>query len=111
MIQVAFGFFRAGIVGEFFPTAAVHGMLAAIGVIIISKQIPVALGVSAKGEPLELLSQIPHFILNANPAIALIGLVSIAVMFLWPLVGRRLTLARLVPAPVIVLLATVPLGL
>jgi MFS superfamily sulfate permease-like transporter len=111
VFQIGFGFFRAGIIGEFFPIAAVHGMLAAIGVIIMSKQIPVALGVSAKGSSLELLRQIPNFILDANPAIALIGASSVAIMFLWPLVGKRFRLAKSIPSPVIVLLVAVPLGL
>jgi MFS superfamily sulfate permease-like transporter len=111
VIQILFGVFRAGILGEFFPISAVHGMLAAIGVIIIAKQVPVALGVEAKGEPLELLRDIPHFVAEANPAIAAIGAVGMLIMFLWPRVGRRFAALKLVPSPMVVLLATVPMGM
>jgi len=110
-LQIIFGIFRAGILGEFFPGPAVHGMLAAIGVIIISKQIPVALGVSASGEPLELIRRIPNFILEANPAIALIGMLSITIMFGWPIFGKRFPITTKIPSPVIVLAVTIPLGI
>jgi MFS superfamily sulfate permease-like transporter len=43
-MQIALGFARAGIVGYFFPNAVIKGMLSAIGLIIILKQIPHALG-------------------------------------------------------------------
>jgi len=111
ILQILFGLFRAGILGEFFPISAVHGMLAAIGIIIIIKQIPVALGVSAKGEPLEMLKEIPHYIAEANPAIAAIGVVSLLIMFLWPIVGSKVSLLKLVPSPMVVLLAAVPMGM
>ncbi len=111
LLQIGFGVLRAGVLGEFFPMAAVHGMLAAIGVIIISKQIPVALGVEAKGEPLELLSHIPHFIAAANPAIACIGATSVLIMFVWPLLARRFQPLKRVPAAIIVLAVTIPLGI
>ncbi|HMO13880.1 MAG TPA: SulP family inorganic anion transporter [Pirellulaceae bacterium] len=111
ILQVLFGIFRAGILGEFFPIAAVHGMLAAIGVIIITKQIPVALGVQAAGEPLEILLGLPELVLKANPAIALIGMVSISIMFAWPWITRLHVFLKQIPSPVIVLLATVPMGL
>ena len=111
VLQILFGLFRAGILGEFFPISAVHGMLAAIGVIIIIKQFPVALGVSASGEPLEMLKEFPNYVLEANPAIAVIGLVSILIMFLWPVAGKRIPALKTIPAPMVVLLAAVPLGM
>lgn len=110
-LQILFGLFRAGILGEFFPTSAVHGMLAAIGVIIIAKQIPVALGVTARGEPLELLRDVPRFIAEANPAIATIGVASLLIMFVWPILKKRAPLLKPVPAQLAVIVAAVPLGI
>lgn len=111
VLQILFGLKKGGILGEFFPLSAVHGMLAAIGVIIIVKQIPVALGTQGKGEPLEMIKEIPHFFHNMNPQIALIGLVGILIMFLWPLVQKRVNAFKAIPAPMIVILATVPMGM
>ncbi len=111
VLQVFFGLFRGGILGEFFPVSAVHGMLAAIGVIIIIKQFPVALGVAAGGEPLEMLKEFPHYVAEANPAIATIGIVSILIMFLWPKVGRYVGFLKTIPSPLVVLLVAVPMGM
>ncbi|WP_315825008.1 SulP family inorganic anion transporter [Paraflavitalea speifideaquila] len=44
IIQVILGYVRAGILGDYIPGAAIKGMLAAIGVILILKQIPHLLG-------------------------------------------------------------------
>jgi MFS superfamily sulfate permease-like transporter len=111
VLQIVFGLLRAGVLGEFFPLSAVHGMLAAIGVIIIAKQIPFALGVTdAKGEPLEMLREIPSFLQHMNPAIAGIGAGSLVIMFLWPLAQQRSPRLKLVPAPLLVLLFAVPVG-
>jgi MFS superfamily sulfate permease-like transporter len=109
--QILFGLLRAGVLGEFFPLSAVHGMLAAIGVIIIAKQFPVMLGVEAKGEPLELLREIPHFIVTMNPAIALLGGLSVAIMFCWPYVKKVNKTLHAIPAPMVVLLFAIPMGI
>ena len=109
IIQIIFGRFRAGILGEFFPSAAVHGLLASIGVIIIAKQFPITMGLGSEGSPLELLAKIPEFIAGMNPIVGLIGIVSLAVMFGHPLV--KIALLKKIPAPMIVLLITVPLGM
>jgi MFS superfamily sulfate permease-like transporter len=47
IIQIILGLVRAGTIGDYFPTSVIKGMLAAIGIILILKQIPHALGYDA----------------------------------------------------------------
>lgn len=49
-IQIVFGLIRAGVIGYYFPSAVIKGMLAAIGIIIVLKQIPHAVGYDADYE-------------------------------------------------------------
>jgi MFS superfamily sulfate permease-like transporter len=113
IVQVIFGLLRTGVVGEFFPTAVVHGMLAAIGVIIILKQFPVMLGEKAATEPFEILRELPETLLGLNPAIALVGITSLAILVAMPLLRNRLPECWLkrVPAQLIVLIVAVPMAL
>lgn len=113
VVQIIFGLVRAGKLGDFFPTSAVHGMLAAIGIIIMLKQIPVAVGQSAKGEPLEILREIPDKIAHANPDIAIIGLVSLTILFGLPILKKLVKnrFFNMIPAQMVVLLVAVPMGM
>ncbi|RLS57869.1 MAG: SulP family inorganic anion transporter [Planctomycetota bacterium] len=109
VIQILFGLLRTGILGEFFPSSAVHGLLAAIGIIIISKQFHVAVGVmDVKGEPLYLLSQIPSSLLRMNPRVALIGGISLAVLFGLPLMKQQWV--RRIPAQMVVIIVAMLMG-
>lgn len=109
VLQIFLGVFRAGILGEFFPTTAIHGLLAAIGVIIIAKQFPIMMGLSPEGTPLELLANIPTFVMEMNPKIGFIGIVSILILLGYALINNPKL--KIVPAPMIVLFVAVPLGL
>lgn len=102
------GILKAGKLGDFFPSAAVHGMLAAIGIIIIAKQAHTALGVApASKGAIGALLEIPQSIMKANPDIALIGMVSLAILFLWPKLKGVPVLGK-VPGAMVVLLLVVP---
>ena len=118
VLQIAFGAVKGGVLGDFFPSSAVHGLLASIGVIIMAKQLPVAFGVpkeqlfDAHGhsfEPLDLILHLPTALTHFNPLIAVIGIAGLAIMFGMPAFFPKL--AKKVPAQLIVLLATIPLAL
>lgn len=113
IIQILFGVFKIGSLSEFFPTAVIHGMLAAIGLIIFSKQIHTLLGIDPKTlagmGPLALYAQVPHSIMNANPQIALIGILSLVIVFGLPQINNRFV--KRIPSPVIVLFVAIPLAL
>ena len=113
VLQLGFGLLRAGAIGEFFPTTVVHGMLAAIGLTIGLKQLPVVFGEKAGGEPLGVLRELPRILREVNPEIAVIGLTSLAILFAFPWIKGRLRpeWMRKVPAQIVVLLVAVPLGL
>ncbi len=98
-LQILLGFLKMGRLSSFFPSSVVHGMLAAIGIIIIATQSHVILGVTPEpGKLLSIIAQIPQSIFSMNAEIALIGFLGLLIMMIWPLVGIR------IPAPVIVVL-------
>lgn len=110
VIQILFGVFKMGKMVDVFPLSAVHGMLAAIGIIIILKQIPILLDVDpalAKGKgPFQLISSIPQFLANWDPKATLIGVVSFLIMMLWQY--NPISFLKKLPAPLIVLLIAIP---
>lgn len=101
IVQIVLGCLKAGKLSAYFPSSVVHGMLAAIGIIIMAKQIHILLGVKpASKEILETIGEIPHSILEMNPEIACIGFLGLGVMIAWALVQHRYL--KMIPAPLIV---------
>lgn len=118
LAQIVFGALKGGVLGDFFPSSAVHGLLASIGVIIMAKQIPVAFGVpkqylmDAHGhsfEPLALILHLPEALIHLNPLVSVIGVVGLMIMFGVPVFVPKL--GKMIPAQLLVLLVTVPLAL
>ncbi len=111
VLQIAFGYLKFGALSDFFPHSVVHGMLAAIGLIIFSKQIHVLLGIdpaTLKGlEPIELFERIPDSLYHEDPRVTLVGLISLVIIFGMPLLKGKYF--SKIPTPLVVLLVTVPM--
>ncbi|MEN9756934.1 MAG: hypothetical protein RL755_1121 [Pseudomonadota bacterium] len=108
-IQILMGVFKAGRLSSFFPAAVVHGMLAAIGIIIMAKQIHVVLGVTPeKGNLFSTIGQIPSSFMNLNPEIAIIGGMGLTILIIWSLLKNKIL--KMIPAPLIVVLMGIGFG-
>jgi len=109
--QILFGLLRAGVLGYFFPFSVIRGMLAGIGIIIILKQIPHALGYDSNPEgDLQFLqpdgettlSALARMLDGIEPNAVLVAGVSLAILILWERVlAHRARIFRLVQGPVV----------
>ena len=112
LIQIVLGLLKVAKLADFFPLSAVHGMLAAIGIIIMSKQLHLAVGIAPaemKGkEPLELLEMVPHSLMHMEYHIAIIGGISLLILFGWPYL--QIKALKKVPPALVVLIVGVLLG-
>lgn len=92
ILQILLGIAKMGNISAFFPSSVIKGLLAAIGIILILKQIPHILGhdVNPMGEKSffqpdnkNTFTELLDSFINIHPGTLLIGLVSIATMVLW----------------------------
>ena len=117
VIQIILGYLKAGVLGDYIPSSVIKGMLAAIGLILILKQITAFCGLRSdfpgdetfeqkdgKNTFSELLFSLQHIL----PVALAIGLFSILLQVLWDKVlVKRIKSLKLVPAPLVVVLAGV----
>ena len=92
IIQLLFGVLKAGIIGYYFPSSVIKGMLTGIGIIIILKQIPHFFGYDAEPEGADsfvettgenTFSAIIHIIDNITLGSMVIGLIGLTILLLW----------------------------
>ena len=116
MLIFLFGVFRFGALSEFFPASALQGMLAAIGIGILSKQIHVMLGITtAAGSPISLLAQVPESVLfiiqNASLEVLVAASMGVGCLLILTLYSRiRNPVFHLVPAPMWVVFLAIGLS-
>lgn len=110
LLQIVFGLSRMGFIGAFFPSSVIKGLLFAIGVILIYKQIPLVfgreadpLGNDAFFQPGEhyTFAEYLETVFKIHPGTALVGLTSIISLLAWDKVSflKR----SQIPAPVVVI--------
>lgn len=115
LAQIVFAALRLGAVADYVPSTVIKGMLAAIGVVIVLKQIPHALGrdLSFEGDMAFLeasgqentLSAIVKAVLSANGAALAIASLSLLVLLGWDkVVVARVKALKLLPAPLLVVI-------
>ncbi len=111
VIQVLFGVLRAGIIGYYFPSSVIKGMLTGIGIIIILKQIPHFFGYDADPEGdfaffqvdgENTFSEILNTLNFISPGPTIIALIGLGILILWNnVLSKRGKFFQLVQGPLV----------
>ncbi|MEM6687961.1 MAG: SulP family inorganic anion transporter [Planctomycetota bacterium] len=110
VIQIGFGIAKAGALSAFFPSSVIKGLLAAIGVILILKQIPHVVGHDSDPEGdmaynqvdgENTFSELVSTLTDIHMGAAVVGIASIIMLVLW---GKSRLSKSIVPAPLVVVI-------
>lgn len=112
IIQILLGVLRAGIIGYYFPSSVIKGMLSGIGIIIILKQIPHAFGYDQDPEGdfsfkqmdgHNTFSELGYMLDHLSTGAIIIAMVSLAILILWeqPFM-KKMTLFKAIQGPLVV---------
>lgn len=118
LFQLLLGLFKLGAIANYFPSSVIKGMLAAIGIILISKQVPLALGYDQPDfwtsgfidifSSTNFLGNISTFAHHITKSSVIVSLASLAAMLLMQkALPKRF---RLIPAPLIAVLVGILLN-
>ena len=117
LLQILLGAARAGVVAYYIPSSVIKGMLAAIGLTLILKQVPHAVGYDADYEGdftfLEssgrtTFSALGDALAHIQPGAVMVALVGLAVLALWP--RTPFARVRVFPAPLAVVVIGVAIN-
>lgn len=120
-IQIVLGLAKAGIIGYYFPSSVIKGMLSGIGIIIILKQIPHAFGYDKDPEGdfkfvqpdgHTTLSELYYMLESISPGALIISVVSLAILILWeqPFV-KKFKITQIIQGPLVAVITGILLNL
>jgi len=120
VIQIIMGLLRLGIIGSYFPSSVIKGMLFGIGLIIILKQIPHAIGYDKDYEGdmdffqedgFTSFSELEHMLNFFSPGCLLISITSFFILLLWENKSfGQFKFTKLIPASLLAVLSGVSLN-
>jgi len=121
IFQIFLGLGKAGIIGYYFPSSVITGMLSGIGIIIFLKQIPHAVGYDRdyegdlaffQSDHYTTFSELPHMLHLIAPGAILIAVVSLAFLILWerPFLKKHRWL-QMCPGPLLAVTAGILINL
>jgi MFS superfamily sulfate permease-like transporter len=121
VFQLILGFMKAGVIGYYFPSSVIKGMLSGIGIIIILKQIPHAFGYDKDPEGdfafnqvdgQNTFSEIFNMLDFISPGALTIAAISLAILILWerPFM-KKMSFTNIIQGPLVAVLAGVFLNI
>ncbi len=121
VIQIILGMVRAGVIGYYFPSSVIKGMLSGIGLIIILKQIPHAVGYDLdfegddaffQSDGHNTFSELFYMFDYITPGAIIISIVGVAIILLWeqPFM-KRLKLFQVIQGPLVAVISGIGLNL
>jgi MFS superfamily sulfate permease-like transporter len=121
LFQIAIGLLKLGVIANYFPSSVIKGMLGAIGIILISKQIPLALGYDKPdfwtSGFLSLFSgrrfsdNIQNFNLHITTGVVLITVISLLLLIFLQSAGRLTQKLKIIPAPLLVVIIGIAINM
>ncbi len=98
IIQIVLGILKAGVIGYYFPSAVIKGMLCAIGISIFLKQIPLALGLTQSVDSSNLTSLLSF----VTPGAVIITAISLFILIFWDnVLGKKSNFFKLLPGSLV----------
>jgi len=106
-LQVLLGLLKLGRFADIFHSSVIHGILAAIGIIIFAKQIHVAMGTHSESySTIDNLIDAVRLLPTANPFVVIISLVGLFLLLFHPTIKNRIF--HLLPTPMWVIALSIP---